>query len=271
MTGGTNGWGAVARGAVVLFVLGLVGVVALGIFTVPMLREIPELASLSFPVLVAIASANSAILVAVFVIIGALTAPRVGLRSHLYAWAIGDDPEWNEFRESLRLAIGLGAVLFVLIAILDVVFAPYLPSGLDGPTPDAEALRVLAESVPMRLLYGGVTEELLLRWGVMSPLVWGLWRARTRLGSATSRPSDGTMWAAITITAVLFGLGHLPALAATFELTSMLVLRTVLLNAIVGLGLGWLYWRHSLETAMVAHAMFHVTLVTVSSVIIVAT
>ncbi|WP_459191950.1 CPBP family intramembrane glutamic endopeptidase [Halosimplex sp. J119] len=270
MTVGNNGVREIGRGSALLFVLGLLGVVALGVFSVPGLREVPELASLSFPVLVAIAAANSAVLLVVFVVLGALTAPRIGLRSHLYAWATGADPEWQEFRVSLPLAVGLGAVLFVVITLLDVAFAPFLPAGLGEAASDAEALRALAESVPMRLLYGGITEELLLRWGVMSPLAWGLWRARTRLGSATDRPSSGTMWAAITVTAVLFGLGHLPALAASFELTTMLVLRTVLLNAIVGLGLGWLYWRHSLETAMAAHAAFHVALVAVSSLLLVA-
>ena len=105
----------------------------------------------------------------------------------------------------------------------------------------------------------------------MSPLAWGVWRARTRLGSATDRPSNGTMWAAIALTAVLFGLGHLPALAAILELTTVLVIRSVLLNAIVGVGLGWLYWRHSLETAMVTHATFHVLLVALSSAVIVTT
>jgi hypothetical protein len=264
-----EGWRAVARGATVLFSLGLVGVIALGVFFVPTLREVPELASLSFPVLVAIASANSVILLAVFVTIGAVTAPRIGLRSHLYSWATGADPEWHEFRESLGIAVVLGAVSFVVIVILDAAFAPFLTLDTGDLVSDAESLRALAESVPMRLFYGGVTEELLLRWGVMSPLAWGIWRARARFGSTADRPSKGTMWAAIALTAVLFGLGHLPALAATFELTTLLVTRTVLLNAVVGMGLGWLYWRHSLETAMVAHATFHVVLVAVSSAIIV--
>lgn len=270
-TGVANGWRSVARGSAMLFAMGLVGVLALGIFFVPVLRETPELASQPFPVLLALASANSVILLAVFVVLGALTAPRVGLRSHVYAWATGADPAWNEFRSSLPLAVGLGAVLFGITALLDAAFAPFLSLDTGALVLDNESLRILAESIPMRLLYGGITEELLLRWGVMSPLAWVLWRARARLGGTASRPANATMWAAIALTAVLFGLGHLPALAATYELTTILILRTVLLNAIAGLGLGWLYWRHSLETAMVTHAAFHVALVAVSTVIIVAT
>lgn len=55
-------------------------------------------------------------------------------------------------------------------------------------------------------------------------------------------------------------------IASTFDLTPALVVRTVLLNTIVGVALGWLFWRRSLETAMVAHAAFHVVLVGVSVV-----
>jgi membrane protease YdiL (CAAX protease family) len=42
------------------------------------------------------------------------------------------------------------------------------------------------------------------------------------------------------------------------------VARTVLLNAVVGVLFGWLYWRRSLEAAMVAHAAFHLPLVALS-------
>jgi len=71
------------------------------------------------------------------------------------------------------------------------------------------------------------------------------------------------MWVAIVASAVAFGVGHLPALASTFDLTIALIIRTVLLNAIVGVALGWLFWQRSLETA--AHAAFHIVLVTVST------
>jgi len=83
-------------------------------------------------------------------------------------------------------------------------------------------------------------------------------------GRRADRPRSAVVWAAIVIAAVLFGLGHLPALAQSVSLTPALIARTVLLNAIAGLLFGWLYWRRSLEAAMVAHASFHVPLVVLS-------
>ena len=262
---------ATLRGVLALFALGMTGVVALAAFAAPSLRAVPGLEALPFPVLVALAAVNSTVLLAVFVLLGAATAPRVGLRSHVYAWATRRGADRDRFRDSVRIAVGLGTALFALVAVLDAAFAPFVRPGGGTVVSDAESLRALAGSIPMRLLYGGITEELLLRWGLMAPIAWAIWRVRGRLGRATGTPSDATMWAAIVASAVLFGVGHLPALATSLGLTPALVVRTVVLNAVVGLGLGWLFWRRSLEAAMVAHATFHVVLVAVSTAVILAT
>ncbi|EMA60222.1 Abortive infection protein [Halorubrum lipolyticum DSM 21995] len=256
---------------IALFALGMVGVIALAIASVPTLREIPELSTLSYPTLVVLAAANSTLLLIVFVVLGAVTAPRIDLSSHVFAWAATGTSEWGERRDSLPLAAAVGGGLFAVVAVLDVAFAQFagFPAGVT--LTDTEALSELFASVPMRLFYGGITEEILLRWGVMAPLAYVLWWGRNRLGNATESPSATIMWIAIAVSAVAFGVGHLPALAATFELTIPLIVRTVLLNAIVGVALGWLFWRRSLETAMIAHAAFHVALVGVSTVLILVT
>jgi hypothetical protein len=266
-----RGWKTSARGALALFFLGMVGVVALAVYSVPTLRATPGLEELSYPLLLVVASVNSAILLAVFAAIGAATAPRVDLRSHLFAWATGRDAEWQSFRESLPLAVGVGAALFFIIAVLEAAFAPFVTLDTGGAVSDAESLRALAASVPMRLFYGGITEEVLLRWGLMAPLAWVGWRLSSRFGRSRDRPSAATMWGAIVLSAVLFGAGHLPAAATSFGLTPALIARIVVLNTVAGISFGWLFWQRSLETAMVAHAMFHVTLLSVSTALIVLT
>jgi len=96
-------------------------------------------------------------------------------------------PGLGTFRRSLPLAVGLGAVLFVLVTVLDVVFAPF--TGLESvePVGEAAALQDLLASIPMRLLYGGITEEILLRWGVMAPIAFVCWGFETGSGSARRR------------------------------------------------------------------------------------
>jgi len=94
----------------------------------------------------------------------------------------------------------------------------------------------------------------MLRWGVMTAILWALWRLFQRGRGA---PSEATAWGAILLAAVLFGVAHLPAVAFA-PLDGALVVRTVLLNALGGVLFGWLYWRHHLEEAMIAHASAHV-------------
>jgi membrane protease YdiL (CAAX protease family) len=60
-------------------------------------------------------------------------------------------------------------------------------------------------------------------------------------------------WTANIATAVLFGLGHLPATAALAPLSVALVVRAVVLNGTAGLVFGALYGRYGLEWAMTSH------------------
>jgi membrane protease YdiL (CAAX protease family) len=50
-------------------------------------------------------------------------------------------------------------------------------------------------------------------------------------------------------------------------LSPVIVARTVLLNAIAGVAFGWLFWRRSLEAAMVAHASSNMLLFLVNLVV----
>lgn len=77
-------------------------------------------------------------------------------------------------------------------------------------------------------------------------------------GGSPGQPSALVAWLAIAVAAAVFALGHLPALAQSLELSAPVVARTLGLNLLAGLAYGWLFWRRSLETAMLAHATTHV-------------
>jgi hypothetical protein len=107
------------------------------------------------------------------------------------------------------------------------------------------------------LLYGGITEEIMLRWGVLSLLAWAGWRILQR---GRGSPGPVLMWSATISAALVFGIGHLPAVAALVPLSTALVARTITLNTLAGVVFGWLYWGRSLEAAMLAHGAAHVGL-----------
>ncbi len=109
--------------------------------------------------------------------------------------------------------------------------------------------------LPARILYGGFTEELLIRFGLMSTLAWLFWRLLQR----RDRPSPALFWAAIILSAIPFGVGHLPLVAAaTGGLTLEVVIWVVGANAVIGVVAGYLFWRYGLESAIIAHSLAHV-------------
>ena len=55
------------------------------------------------------------------------------------------------------------------------------------------------------------------------------------------------------LAAILFGAGHLPATALIWPLTGAVLARAFVLNGLVGVAAGWLYWRKGILLAMAAH------------------
>lgn len=241
----------------VLFGAGVLGVLAL-VPTLPeMLRNLPvppEVRLPPLPVMVALSLVQPLLLLAGGVALGLVLAPRLGLRSHLAERAAGGPPVLRALRGEVGIAVALGVAADAVVLALELgVFQPWM----------GEAGRALAEGsytptlLLAGLLYGGITEELMVRWGVLSLLAWAGWKLLQR---GQGPPRAGVMWGAILLSALLFGAGHLGAAAAFAPLTPAVVARTVVLNAVAGVAFGWLYWRRSLEAAMVAHMAAHLAL-----------
>lgn len=247
--------GSFRRPFLLLFALGMVGVLALYPAlgpTAEMVAAQPGAPEMRLPLLQALLLVNPTILLLIAVAVGTLLAPRLGLRSYLAESARGARGGLPALRSELPWAIALGAVAALLILVLDVAFRPWLPEEFLARA--AEQPRTLALTLA-GMLYGGVTEELIVRWGLLSLLAGSLWRLVQR---GEGRPAGWIMWSAIVVAAVVFGAGHLGAVAAMAPLTGALITRTIVLNTLGGVVFGWLFWRKSLEAAMIAHATGHV-------------
>lgn len=142
-----------------------------------------------------------------------------------------------------------GVVSGVLLSIISLLFSPLLPH-------EFIALgEKVKPSIAARFLYGGITEEILLRFGIMTIITW--------IGFKFSKAlTSKVYWIAIIVAALVFGLGHFPIVFQTLESPSTLLLMYVLFaNSIGGVVFGWLYWKKGLESAFVAHAVTHVVFV----------
>jgi membrane protease YdiL (CAAX protease family) len=80
-----------------------------------------------------------------------------------------------------------------------------------------------------------------------------VWLGRFISRTVDGKPTAGVFWIANILAAVLFGLGHLPALTTLVPITPLVIAREVVLNGLLGIVFGWLYWKRGLEAAMISH------------------
>jgi hypothetical protein len=233
-----------------LYLLGMVGVLAYALFianalptiAATLIEDAPPLPPL--PVLVLGVMLNYGVMLAVAVFIGLWATRRLNFSpAPILSGQADDAPR--------RLAVGLGsgvAVGLVTLGVYALVIRPLNAIPMSIAT-DAPPLLALLNA----FLYGGITEELLMRLGLMTVILW----IAGRINGGNVNPT--AFWTVNLIVWVLFGLGHLPSAVTLLGLsiTPMLVLIVVTLNA-VSLLFGWLYWHRGIETAMAAHMGFHV-------------
>lgn len=250
---------------IVLLVVGLAGISSLLLLDLNGLiavlpnsskTEIPQ-TNLAFKLLSLI---QPTILLAVAVLVGVALASKVGLSAPAAQAAAGGNNIISAIKPQIIPGVVGGLMGGAIIVLTFVIWKPFLP---------LEVLRLTSEfskfvPLPMRLLYGGITEEILLRWGFMTLLVWTAWRLFQK-GQAIPKPIYFV--GAIAISSIIFGIGHLPIAFILFpEATPALILFIIIGNSIFGLIAGYLYWRKGLESAMIAHALAHVVMSTANYV-----
>ena len=237
----------------ILWIAALLSTLAVLPYSLALQRSVLANAGVPLGVLIAAQLVQGAILFAIAIFLGLLLAGRVGLGAPILdAWTRGG-PVADRVRTILPLSILLGVVgTLILLTLEFVVFQPALAREL-GSTSNALNLQTSQPAAWMGFLasfYGGIAEELLLRLFLMTLFVWlGRFISKTREG----KPTDAVMWIANILAAVLFGLGHLPAVMFLVPLTPLVITRTVVMNGLLGIILGWLYWKRGLEAAMISH------------------
>ena len=197
----------------------------------------------------AVAMAQSVALVGLAAWGGTVWAPRVGLRAPAAEALAARQPLLAAMHSQwVPGLVGAGVGTLVLVV-----------AGLLAP-PEIQAIGDrFAPGLATRLLYGGITEEVLVRWGLMSVIAGVLWRLAGR------RESVWQIAAAIVVSALVFGLGHLPIASLLVEtVTPAVVVYIILGNAAFGFVAGVLFWKYGLESAILAHIGTHLGVVAVS-------
>lgn len=250
---------------VILWLAGFAGVLSfllldigrlIEVLPLPAGAEVPDMSPMTIKLLGLI---QPAVILSGAVLIGVGLARKVGLSSPA-AEALSVKGDWLGALRPQFLPGILGGIAGGLAIIATAAAAkPYLPAET------VELIGKFSQIMPvlMRFLYGGITEELLLRWGFMTLIVWALWRL---IQKGEGRARAPIFVAAIIISSLAFGIGHLPiAFLLVPEPTPALILFVIVANSVFGLIAGSLYWKKGLESAMIAHITAHVVMLAASS------
>jgi CAAX prenyl protease-like protein len=199
------------------------------------------------PVLVVVQIAQSLLLVGGFAFLGAFLAPRAGLSAPFFsAIAHGENIAGSLPEPAPVLLISFaGSAIFIVMYYLG--FQRWLERK------SALAMDELRNEIGIvsRLLYGGIVEEVIARWGVMSLFVWLFNFVPFLTGSAA-------IWVSIVVSGLLFGLGHTPSyLAAGCQKSVAFFTAEFVLNVWASLFFGYLFWKYGLLAAMVSHMIYH--------------
>lgn len=221
------------------FILTLTCIIAT-LIAVP--RQVKVLQGLGLPIPAppAMMVAQSIILSILAAGLGAAFAGRVGLSIS------------NADQEIVtQLVAGIVAAAFLILGVLVIYYGIFRPRMPAQEVILSERLR-LEMGILVRVLYGGLVEEVQFRWGLMSLIAWiGLLLAPDR--------SNLPLWIAVVLSALVFAyyhflgarqLGTNPSPPSTWTI--------MVLNLWSGLIFGGVFLRFGLLAAMIAHASAHI-------------
>ncbi len=232
-----------------IFFTGFIGIISILATDIPLPEEIKrqileKFTTNEFQLLTLI---NPSIFLIIATIIGVLLYDKVNLKIPILEQYIYKEKK-SQIWSILKYGIIGGIIAGILIILITNLSKNFLPTNF------IEWSNTFQPNIITKLLYGGITEEILVRFGVMTLIIWTLYKI-----FKNKKPI--IYWTGIFISSIIFGLAHLPIVygflgTATVEV----VVYIVLANSIGGIIFGWLYWKKGLETAIIAHIFTHIIL-----------
>jgi hypothetical protein len=175
-----------------------------------------------------------AIFTAIFAAVGAYLTPRIGFRANLVDIPIKKKVFWNVLQRQFFYGVSIGFAGAIIAYFITSDFIAYLNS-----------------YTFLSRLFGGLYEEVIMRWGLMTIIVWISWRI---FQHGIGIPKRFLVYSCIFLSQILFAFGHFPALKNFGIINPIGSIVTIF---IVSLPWGWLFWKQGLESAFIAHSSFH--------------
>jgi hypothetical protein len=235
----------------ILWGLSIIGAVAVMPYSLTLQREVLSAGRLPLPIpaMVVLELIIQCAILYLIVLAGLQMANSMGLGAPMLTdWLAGKTWRQDNSLEFV-LTVLIGLAISAMVAFLDaLIFLPLMK--VDGTSLPPIATPPMWEGL-LSSLFGGVTEEIVLRLFLMSLFAWVILKLARRRGAP---PSPAVMWTANLGVTLLYCLTViLSILALGLPLNVILVARILTLNILPGLIFGWLYWKRGIESAIVAH------------------
>lgn len=238
---------------VILTILGVIGILSILTMEVSLPLEIETVLKNKFTAqqIKLLMLVNPTIFLLIAVTTGTILYQKVNLKVPLIEKIVGiKHINYNlNLLEILKYGAFSGILLGILLVSATALCNPVLPIEFK------ELEKNVQPSLMVRFLYGGFTEEILMRFGLMTFITW-----------LCSKIYNGTKpkiyWIAIVLAAIIFSVGHFPIVFQTLKNPPAELLIYIFIgNLIGGIVFGWLYWKKGLESAFIAHIFTHIILV----------
>ncbi len=194
---------------------------------------------------------QSIILFSIAIFLGLLFTKKINFHLPLFEAIVHRENSKEVLNRIAGISILFGVVTAISIYVLDVLFTAQ-GAGISTHQVYAPVWQTL-----LAAFYGGIAEEVLMRLFLMTFFIWVSMKLFRR-----DYPPTAGIWISIVLTAVIFGLGHLPITASLTAISPLVVVRAVVLNGVGGVVFGWLFWKKGLESAMIAHFTTDIVLLT---------
>ena len=204
----------------------MVGVVILAFTVIPqLLAKSHQQVPLAVAITASIVQSGVLLLLAVWA--GVMFSRPLGLEAPVIEAALSRSGTWRALKHQIlpTLIVGIASGGALLL------------TNRMTPSELLAAGQTMAFPLAAKVLYGGVVEEVLMRWGIMTTLIWLPWRFVQKKASS---PRVNYVLGAIFFAAVLFGAAHLPAAATLMggSLTMPVVIFVILGNCVPGVMFG---------------------------------
>lgn len=169
--------------------------------------------------------------------------------------------EKRNYKPILKNILGKSVLAGIAVAVAIYILDPLFTA--QGAAISTHQNLAPAWQKLLAALYGGITEEILMRLFLTTFFIWIGMKLFKR-----TQPTKTGIVLSIILAAVIFGLGHLPITASVTKIDTLVVARAIILNGIAGVVFGWLFWKKGFESAVIAHFTADIFLLTLLPLLI---